>query len=76
MVETMIKIDTVDKVKEFSNLCSQCTDDVLVYSGRYIISGKSVMGLLSIDITQPLKVEFCGHIPHEVKQGMKKFIVD
>lgn len=74
-IETIINIDTIDKVKEFCDLCSKCVGDVEVYGGRYIVSGKSIMGLFSLDLTKPLKVEFYGDIPYEVKEGMKKFIV-
>ena len=75
MVEFIVNIDTIDKVKEFCNLCSKCADNVLVYSGRYIVSGKSIMGLFSLDLTKPLKVELYGDIPCEVRAGMQKFIV-
>lgn len=71
-----ISIDTVDKVKEFCNLCSKCVDDVSVYSERYIVSGKSIMGLFSLDLSKTIEVEFYGDIPDEVREGMKKFIVD
>ena len=71
-----INIDTVDKVKEFCNLCSKCVGEVSVYSGRYIVSGKSIMGLFSLDLCKAVEVEFYGDIPYEVKEGMKKFIVN
>ena len=76
MIEVIININTVNKVKDFCNLCSKCSDDVLVYGGRYIVSGKSIMGIFSLDLTKPLKAEFYGDIPLEVKEGMKEFIVN
>lgn len=76
VTETVVNIDAIDKVKEFCNLCSKCSGEVEVYSGRYIVSGKSMMGLLSLNLTKPLKVEFYGDIPYEVKEGMKKFVVN
>lgn len=76
MIEAIINIDTIDKVKEFYNLCSKCNGDITVYSERYIVSGKSIMGLFSLDLSKPLKVEFYGNIPYDVKEGMKKFIVN
>lgn len=71
-----IIIDTIDKVKDFCNLCSKCTGDVLVYSGRYTVSGKSIMGLFSLNLGKPVKVEIYGNISSEVEEGIKKFIVD
>lgn len=75
MVETKIKLNTTKDVANFVTLCSNCVDDVLVYSGKYIVSGKSLMGLYSLNLSDTLKVEFCGDIPEEVRTGMKKFIV-
>ena len=76
MVETIVKLDTFEKIKEFCRLCSLCQDDVNVYSDRHVVSGKSIMGLYSLDLSQVVKVEFFGDIPKEVKDGMKKFIVN
>ena len=71
-----IIIDTIDKVKDFCNLCSKCTGDVLVHSGRYTVSGKSIMGLFSLNLGKPVKVEIYGNISSEVEEGIKKLIVD
>lgn len=76
MVETVVSVNTIKKVKEFSNLCSKCEGDVTVYGGKHIASGKSLMGLLTLNLKEPLKVEFHGDIPYEVREGMKKFIID
>lgn len=75
MVETVVKIDTFSKVKEFCSLCSLCEGEVDVCSDRHIVSGKSLMGLYSLDLSQALKVNFHGNIPNKVKEEMKKFIV-
>lgn len=75
-IEVRVLIDTIDKVKSFCDLCIKCVGDVEVCGGRYIVSGKSIMGLFSLDLTKPLKAEFYGDIPSEVKEGMKKFIVN
>jgi hypothetical protein len=48
----------------------------VVKSGRYAVNAKSIMGLFGLDLSRPLKVEFYGNVPYEVKEGMKKFTVD
>ena len=75
MIETSIKLTTTTDVSNFVNLCSKCLGEVYVYCGRYIVSGKSLMGLYSLDLSKHIKVEFHGEIPNEVKEGMKKYIV-
>ena len=49
---------------------------MVVKSGHYAVSAKSVMALFSLDLSKPLRVEFYGDIPYEVREGMTKFIVD
>ena len=74
--KVMVLLDKITDIKDFVNLVSKCTDDVTIGSGRFEVNAKSLMGLYSLDLTKPLKVEFYGNIPYEVKEGMKKFIVD
>ncbi len=76
MIETVIKLNTTTDVSSFVTLCAKCVDDVLAYSGKYIVSGKSLMGMYSLNLSEPIKVEFYGEIPDDVKEGMKKFIIE
>lgn len=76
MIETRIILNKVSDINDFVNLAHMCTRDVTVYSGRYIVNGKSLMGIYSLNLSEPIKVEFHGDIPDEVKKGMKKFVVN
>lgn len=75
-VKITIILDKITDVKDFVNLVSKCSDDVTVGSGRFIVNAKSLLGLMSLDLSKPLKVEFYGDIPYEVKEGMRKFVVN
>lgn len=74
MVETRIDLSKVADVNLFVNLASKCQNDVTLYSGKYIVDGKSLMGVFSLDLSKPIKMEIEGEIPDEVKEGMKQFI--
>ena len=69
-------VQTIEDVKNFCELCSACSEEVLVRSGQYVVSAKSIMGLFSLDLSKPLKVEFYGDIPHQIRQEIKNFIID
>lgn len=69
-------LNKIRDIYRFVNLASKCQEDVIVKSGHYSVNAKSLLGLISLDLTKPLKVEFYGSIPYEVRDGMKKFIVD
>ena len=63
-------------ILKFSSLCSKCGCDVVVSVGRYSVSAKSILGMLSIDTSKPLMVEFYGDVPREIQKRMKRFIID
>lgn len=74
-VKITVMLNKIADISDFVNLASKCSDDVTIGSGRFAVNAKSIMGLYSLDLSKPLKVEFYGDIPYEVKEGMKKFIV-
>ena len=46
-----IKLDTIDKVKEFVNKINTFDGDFDLVSARYVIDAKSIMGIFSLDIS-------------------------
>lgn len=54
------KFETVDTVKDFIHILSTYDCSVDVMSGRYIVDGKSVLGLLSLDLSKTVTVKISG----------------
>ena len=52
----VIKLNTIDKVKDFVSRVSTFDCDVDILYGRYIIDGKSIMEIFSLDLTNPVTV--------------------
>ena len=52
----IIKLNSIEKVKDFVNQVTTFECDVDVLYRRYILDAKSIMALLSADLTEPLKV--------------------
>mgnify|MGYP003416008511 CR=1 FL=1 len=52
----VIKLNNIDKVKDFVSRVSTFDCDVDVLYRRYILDAKSIMALLSTDLIEPLKV--------------------
>ena len=52
-----VVLDNVNKVQDFVNTCSKFDFDVYMKSGRYIIDGKSIMGVLSLNLSNPVDVK-------------------
>lgn len=59
MKTVKIKLDTIEKVKEFSNVIStvDCCCDIVSESKRYIIDAKSIMGIFSLDLRKTLELK-------------------
>ena len=58
MINIQLDLNSIDKVKDFCTLASQQDFDVTVVSVDYIVNGKSILGLFSIDLSKPVLVKF------------------
>ena len=57
MIEKNIQLPTVEAVKEFVNAMCAFAFPVDLRSGRYCVNGRSIMGIFSLDLNQPIKLE-------------------
>ena len=52
-----IMLDSINSVKSFVNIVSKYDFDIDLTSGRYVVDAKSIMGIFSLDLSKPIKVE-------------------
>lgn len=52
-----IFLGTIEGVKKFVNVVCKLDCDVDIVSGRYVIDAKSIMGIFSIDLSEPVMVQ-------------------
>ena len=53
-----IKINSLTDLAKFVKEASKVNGDVLIYRGKYCIDGKSMLGIMSIDISDRCKIEY------------------
>ncbi len=58
MLEKKIRLNAVNDVTEFVRAAEQCQYDVDVSYNRVVIDAKSIMGVMSLDLTQTLTVRY------------------
>ena len=51
-----ILLNSIDKVKDFAIMINRFECDADLSSGRYIIDAKSIMGIFSLDLQNPLSL--------------------
>ena len=61
MVQRQIKLNETGDVKEFVSEASKCEFDIDVFYNRVIIDAKSILGVLSMDLTRVFTVRCNGH---------------
>lgn len=55
-----IQLTSVSDIKAFVDAANHLDCDVDVICGRYLVDGKSIMGLFSIDLSEPIHVQVQG----------------
>ena len=52
-----IKLSSIADVRNFVDTVSKYDIDIDLSSGRYIVDAKSIMGIFSLDLAKPIKME-------------------
>ena len=76
MKTATILLSTINDVKSFVNIVSKYDFDVDLTSGRYVVDAKSIMGIFSLDLSQPIKVEVHSDDCDAFMEEIKSFIVE
>ncbi|HJB15360.1 MAG TPA: HPr family phosphocarrier protein [Candidatus Blautia excrementipullorum] len=63
MVQHQIRLNAAEDVREFVNAASKCDFDIDIFYNRIIIDAKSILGILSMDLTKELTVKCYGDNP-------------
>ena len=53
-----IKIESLTDLSQFVIKASEVNGDILIYRGKYCVDGKSLLGLMSINISDKCKIEY------------------
>ena len=70
-----ISLNSIDKVKAFVNEITKFDNDFDLVSGRYVIDAKSIMGIFSLDLSKPIKVEVHSDDCDKFMEELDKFII-
>ena len=74
MKQLSIMLHTINDVKEFVAVVSHFDYDIDLISGRYAVDAKSIIGIFSLDLSKPLKVNIYSEDCGELLEKLEKFI--
>lgn len=69
MQKKQIMLNGIEDAKAFVTMANKCDFDIDVYYNRMTIDAKSILGVLSLDLSQPLTVEYTGY-----HAGLEEFL--
>ena len=70
-----IRLSTIEDVRNFVNEVTRCEYDVDLASGRYIVDAKSIMGIFSLDLLNPIRMTVHSDTADEFLARVEKYIV-
>ena len=79
MKKVTIKLQSIQDVRDFVNLMTTQTIDIDLSSGRYVVDGKSIMGIFSLDLSKPLELDI--HLNDEselapIMEALKPYLTE
>lgn len=70
-----VMLGTINDVKEFVNIVTKYDFEVDLVSGRYAVDAKSIMGIFSLDLSKPIRVDIHSEEAGEFIAAINKFVV-
>ena len=71
-----IRLDSIVAVKEFVSIVMLYDFDVDLVSGRYAVDAKSIMGIFSLDLANPIQLVAHTEDPGDFFDKIAKFVVE
>ena len=56
MLEFTIKLNMISDIKDFLAETSKIVEDVDLQKNRYVVDAKSIVGVFTLDLSEPVKV--------------------
>ena len=75
MKTAMIRLDTIQKVKDFVNELVSYSFDVDLVSGKYVVDAKSIMGIFSLDLSHPIELRIYSDDCDELLAKLAPYLV-
>lgn len=76
MIRLTVNLNEIKKLKEFVNDTCGFESNVSAISGQYKVDSKSIMGLFSLNLAEPIDVELVSDDENEINkfvEVMKKY---
>ncbi len=76
MKKVNIKLSAIADIRNFVDIVTKYPNDIDLSSGRYIVDAKSIMGIFSLDLMQPIELTAYGDDTDKLFEELAAYIVE
>lgn len=76
MTTAYIRLSNIQDIRNFVEIVSLSEEEVDLSSGRYVVDAKSIMGIFSLDLLNPIKLTVHSDHAEALMAKLSRFIVD
>lgn len=74
MLEQVLILDSIDRVRKFVDIAASKDYAVTLESGKYIVDAKSIVGVFSLDLTKPVLMRADCNMVAELSRQIEPFV--
>ena len=76
MATVKIRLSSIQDVRNFVDIACRYDMEIDLVSGRYVVDAKSIMGIFSLDLLQPIQLTARADDCTALLEDLKPFLVD
>ena len=70
-----VQLNAIGEIREFVNAASNFEGAVDMVSGRYVIDAKSLLGVMTLDLSKPVELRVHGDHPEKFFKAIDSYLV-
>ena len=75
MKRVKVSLDNMKKITEFNKTVNKLSFDLIVCKNKWRVDAKSLMGLFSLDLSEPIQLYYNSEYDEEVNKVLKEWII-
>lgn len=76
MIVSFVDLSSIEKAKQFVEAAKNCPFDINLISGNESVDGKSIIGIFSLNLIRPVRMETSGNDEFELRARLGGFMID
>ncbi len=76
MKTVKIRLSSIEAVRDFVEVVRKYDAEIDLSSGRYVVDAKSIMGIFSLDLMNPITLTVHNDNCDDIIDSLKNYIID